>query len=61
MRHIFTECIVFLLLLHFEAMLLRLSRPYSYDPRPISKKLKKSEILISRRVYPKCKKQEKDK
>ena len=39
------------------AMLLRLSRPYSYEPRPISKKLKKSEILISRRVYPKKKKE----
>ena len=38
-------------------MLLRLSRPYSYDPRPISKKLKNPEILISRRVYSKCKKE----
>ena len=37
------------------AMLLRLSRPYSYDPRPISKKAKKSDILTRRRVYPKDK------
>ena len=36
-------------------MLLRLSRPYSYDPRPISKKAKKSDILTSRRVNPKDK------
>ena len=34
-------------------MLLRLSRPYSYDPRPISKKPKKSDILTSWRVNPK--------
>jgi len=37
----------------YTAMLLRLSRPYSYDPRPISKKPKKSDILTGRRVYPK--------
>ena len=36
-------------------MLLRLSRPYSYNPRPISKKEKKSKILISCRVCPKIK------
>ena len=34
-------------------MLLRLSRPYSYDPRPISKKAKKSDILTKRRVISK--------
>ena len=27
------------------AMLLRLSRPYSYDPRPISKKAYKNQIF----------------
>ena len=37
-------------------MLLRLSRPYSYDPRPISKKAKKSDILTKRRVISKGKK-----
>jgi len=36
-------------------MLLRLSRPYSYDPRPISKKAKKSDILTKRRVISKGK------
>ena len=35
-------------------MLLRLSRPYSYDPRPPAKKLKKSDILTDRRVSPKA-------
>ena len=34
-------------------MLLRLSRPYSYDPRPISKKAKKSDILTKRCVISK--------
>ena len=38
-------------------MLLRLSRPYSYDPRPISKKHTKSDILMCRRVFSKCKKE----
>ena len=35
------------------AMLLRLSRPYSYDPRPNAKKSEKSDILTRRRVYSK--------
>ena len=35
----------------YTAMLLRLSRPYSYDPRPISKKAKKTVILIRRHAY----------
>jgi hypothetical protein len=32
-------------------MLLRLSRPYSYNPRPNAKKLEKSDILTGRRAY----------